>query len=57
MVNALARQKGGVITMDVTSENGKTRVFCTYVVRNGKRIYPKKSRYFTFLVDNNKNEA
>ena len=42
---------------DVIQESGKTRVFCAYVVRNGKRIYPKKSRYFTFLVDNNKNEA
>lgn len=36
-------------------ESGKTRVFCAYIVKNGIRIYPKRARYFTFLVDVNKN--
>ena len=35
-------------------ENGKTRVFCRYIVRKGKRIYPKKAEFFSFLVDNKK---
>lgn len=32
-------------------EGGKVRVFCPYIVKNGKRVYPKKARVFTFLVD------
>nr|DAQ35918.1 MAG TPA: Spindle pole body-associated protein VIK1 motor domain-like fold, Microtubule.42A [Caudoviricetes sp.] len=36
-------------------ESGKIRVFCRYIVKNGKRIYPKKSLYFSFLVDCKKN--
>ena len=31
-------------------EDGMIRVFCRYIVRNGKRIYPKRSKYFSFLV-------
>lgn len=25
-------------------------VYCRFVVRNGKRIYPKRAKYFRFLV-------
>ena len=25
-------------------------VFCRYVIRNGKRIYPKHAKYFRFFV-------
>ena len=32
-------------------EGGKIRVFCRYIVKNGKRIYPKTSKFFAFLVD------
>lgn len=32
-------------------EGGKIRVFCRYIVKNGKRIYPKTSKFFSFLVD------
>nr|WP_298672114.1 hypothetical protein [uncultured Prevotella sp.] len=35
-------------------ENGKVRIFCTYIIRNGHRIYPKKGKYFSFLVDERK---
>lgn len=32
-------------------KNGKKLVFCRYIVKNGKKIYPKNSRYFCFEVD------
>lgn len=35
-------------------ESDKTRVFCRYIVKNGKRIYPKHGKYFSFLVDDKK---
>ena len=29
----------------------KTReIFCRYITRNGKRIYPKKAKFFHFYV-------
>lgn len=31
-------------------ESGMVRVFCRYIVRNGKVIYPKNGQYFSFLV-------
>ena len=31
-------------------ENGMIRIFCRFIVKNGKRIYPKKARIFSFLV-------
>ncbi|MEI3097224.1 MAG: hypothetical protein V8T33_13085 [Parabacteroides distasonis] len=39
---------------DQTREDSKTRIFCRYIVKNGKRIYPKTSRYFSFLVSDKK---
>ena len=35
-------------------EKGMTRVFCKYIIRNGRRIYPKNAKVFTFLVRNQK---
>ncbi len=32
-------------------EGGKRRVFCAYIVKNGKRVYPRNGRCFSFLVD------
>jgi len=34
-------------------ESGMIRVFCRYIIKNGKRIYPKRAKYFTFLVSGN----
>lgn len=31
-------------------EGDMVRVFCRYIVRNGKVIYPKNGQCFTFLV-------
>jgi hypothetical protein len=30
---------------------GKREVFCRYITRKGKRIYPKKAKFFHFWVD------
>lgn len=35
-------------------EVGKVRIFCRFIVKNGKRIYPKRGKVFSFLVDANK---
>ena len=32
------------------NENGMTRVFCRYIRKNGKTIYPKNGKCFSFLV-------
>lgn len=39
---------------DQTQKDGKIRIFCRYIVKNGKRIYPKNSRFFSFLIDDKK---
>ena len=36
--------------MSNLQEDGLIRVFCRYIVKNGKRIYPKHSQFFTFMV-------
>lgn len=33
-----------------TPNENKVEVFCRYIVRNGKKIYPVKSKYFHFWV-------
>jgi hypothetical protein len=33
-----------------TCPDGYREVFCRYIVRNGKRIYPKNARFFHFFV-------
>ena len=32
------------------NESNMVRVFCRYIVRDGKTIYPKNGRCFSFLV-------
>lgn len=39
------------MTVEMQEENGKKRIFCRYIIKNGRRIYPKHSKYFSFLVD------
>lgn len=34
-----------------TYEDGQELVFCRYIVRNGKKIYPKNGKVFCFPVD------
>jgi len=34
--------------------DGKVEIFCTSIVRKGKRIYPKNGKFFRFLVDEKK---
>ncbi|WP_276629852.1 hypothetical protein [Prevotella pallens] len=36
--------------MSNLQEDGLIRIFCRYIVKNGKRIYPKNSQFFSFLV-------
>lgn len=38
----------------VQNESGKIRIFCRYIIKNGKKIYPKRSKYFSFLVSDKK---
>jgi hypothetical protein len=30
------------------NKQGYVEVFCTYIVKNGKRIYPSKGKFFHF---------
>ena len=44
-------EKGGLrMPNKMQKESGMIRVFCRYIVRNGKVIYPKNGQCFTFLV-------
>lgn len=36
---------------DLQPVSGKKLVFCKYIVRNGRRIYPKNGKRFCFYVD------
>ena len=29
----------------------KKEIFCRYIIRNGKKIYPKRSKLFHFWID------
>lgn len=40
--------------MNRSSKNLGTEVFTRYITRNGRRIYPRKSKYFHFYVNINK---
>lgn len=33
-------------------KKNKREIFCRYITRNGKRIYPKRGKYFHFYVYN-----
>jgi Zn/Cd-binding protein ZinT len=36
------------------SPEGYREVFCRYITKNGKRIYPKKAKVFHFFVKTDK---
>ena len=36
--------------MEGVNEDGKTRIFCRYIIKNGRRIYPKHGNLFSFLI-------
>ena len=38
-------------------EGGRRIVFCAYIVRGGRRIYPKKGKCFRFYVDDDRRRA
>lgn len=40
-----------MIDKNLQSVSGKKLVFCKYIVRNGRRIYPKNGKCFCFYVD------
>jgi len=40
-----------------SKEGGRRLVFCAYIVRDGKRIYPKKGKCFRFYVDDERRSA
>ena len=49
-------KKGGVNEMTELYKAKNVRpegyyVYCRYIVKNGKRIYPKKSKVFRFWID------
>lgn len=31
-------------------ENGRVEIFCKFIIRNGKRIFPKNGRCFHFYL-------
>lgn len=31
--------------------DGKVEVFCRYIVKNGKKIYPKNGKFFHFFAE------
>jgi len=33
---------------------GQVEIFCRYITRKGKKIYPKKGQFFHFWVDEKK---
>lgn len=37
-----------------SSDNGGVEIFCRYITRNGKRIYPKRAKFFHFWVKDKK---
>lgn len=40
--------------MDSTSKTGSNVIYCRFIVKNGKRIYPRKSKVFKFIVPDKK---
>jgi len=37
--------------MENTDISSRHEIFCRYIRRNGRRIYPKNAKYFHFWVD------
>ena len=52
----VSSQKGGARTMENNDKTAKREVFCRYIHRNGKVIYPKNARFFHFFVDDTAGE-
>ena len=44
------RKEGRNMPNKMQNESDMVRVFCRYIVRNGKVIYPKNGQCFSFLV-------
>ncbi len=42
--------KGGVDLMEKRQPKDVKVIYTPYVIRNGKRIYPKRAKYFRFFV-------
>ena len=42
--------------MENIDKTAKREVFCRYIHRNGKVIYPKNARFFHFFVDDTAGE-
>lgn len=40
-----------------SEEGGRRLVFCAYIVRDGKRIYPRRGKCFRFYVDDDRQRA
>ncbi len=40
--------------MDNSQSDDKVRIFSRYIVKNGKKIYPRNGKMFSFLVDSKK---
>jgi hypothetical protein len=36
--------------MSKTNDAGKVEIFCRYIIRKGKKIYPRKGKFFHFWV-------
>lgn len=34
-----------------SQEKGKKRIFCRYIRKNGKVYFPRKAKFFTFMVN------
>lgn len=37
--------------MNTENNGGKIEIFCRYIIKNGKKIFPKKGQFFHFWVD------
>ena len=42
---------GGINMSNISEEKNLVRVFCKFITKNGKRIYPKNGTCFSFLVN------
>lgn len=40
--------------MKSTSRDGSNVIYCRFIVKNGKRIYPRKSKVFRIVIQDKK---
>ena len=38
------------LSLDSQKNEGKKEIFCKYITKNGKRIYPKNGKLFHFFI-------